>query len=66
MSNFNITFTYPWLLQLLIPAAALVLFAYFRISKKIQAQPQQSPIHRFGNDRGDLRRFAGFGNNREL
>lgn len=34
MSNFNITFTYPWLLLLLIPAAALVLFAYFRISKK--------------------------------
>lgn len=34
MSDFNITFTYPWLLLLLIPAAALVLFAYFRISKK--------------------------------
>lgn len=42
MSNFNITFTYPWLLLLLIPAAALVLFAYFRISKNTGATATES------------------------
>ena len=34
MSNFNITFTHPWLLLLLIPAFAIVLFAYFTVSKQ--------------------------------
>lgn len=34
MSNFNITFDYPWLLLLLIPAAILTFLPYFRIKKK--------------------------------
>jgi len=34
MDNFNITFTYPWLLLLLIPAVILTLIPYFRLSKK--------------------------------
>ena len=31
MSNFRIEFSNPWLLLLLIPAAALALIPYFRI-----------------------------------
>ena len=34
MSNCYLNFTYPWLLLLLIPAFALALIPYFRISKK--------------------------------
>ena len=34
MSDFQITFSNPWLLLLLIPAAALTLFTYFRFAKK--------------------------------
>lgn len=34
MSNFKITFEYPWLLLLLIPAIALTLFPYFRMARK--------------------------------
>lgn len=34
MSNLNITFLYPWLLLLLIPALVLMLLPYFRMSKK--------------------------------
>lgn len=34
MSNFKILFSNPWLLLLLIPAIAVPLFLYFRISKK--------------------------------
>ena len=34
MSNFNINFTHPWLLLLIIPAVILTLIPYFRITKK--------------------------------
>ena len=34
MFNFKICFTYPWLLLLLIPAAASILIPYFRINKR--------------------------------
>ena len=34
MQNFNIHFSYPWLLLLLIPAVALTLIPYFRLSKR--------------------------------
>ncbi|MGN1052274.1 MAG: VWA domain-containing protein, partial [Candidatus Scatosoma sp.] len=34
MHNFSIHFSYPWLLLLLIPAAALTLIPYFRLSKR--------------------------------
>lgn len=34
MSNFNISFEYPWLLLLLIPAVFFTLLPYFRIKKK--------------------------------
>ncbi len=34
MHNFQIHFTYPWLLLLLIPAAALTVFLYLRVNKK--------------------------------
>lgn len=34
MWNFKITFSYPWLLLLLIPAAALTVFLYLRLNKK--------------------------------
>lgn len=34
MSNFSIVFSHPWLLLLLIPAVALTLIPYFRLSKK--------------------------------
>ncbi|MBE7067941.1 MAG: VWA domain-containing protein [Clostridiales bacterium] len=34
MTNFRITFSYPWLLLLIIPAFALTFFLYFRISKR--------------------------------
>lgn len=34
MSNLTFNFQYPWLLLLIIPAVALTLFPYFRLSKK--------------------------------
>ena len=34
MTSFGITFSHPWLLLLLIPALALTLIPYFRLSKK--------------------------------
>lgn len=34
MFNFQINFSYPWLLLLFIPVVALALFLYFRIAKK--------------------------------
>lgn len=34
--NLNVTFTHPWLLLLLIPAAALILIPYFRLSPKFR------------------------------
>lgn len=34
MRNFSIHFSYPWLLLLLIPAVALTLIPYFRLSKR--------------------------------
>lgn len=36
MSDFSITFTNPWLLFLIIPGLALVLFAFFRVSKQFR------------------------------
>lgn len=36
MSNFSISFSYPWLLLLLLPAIALTLIPYFRLSKKFR------------------------------
>ncbi len=36
MRNFSIQFTYPWLLLLLIPAAALTVFLYLRLNKKFR------------------------------
>lgn len=36
MSDFSITFTNPWLLFLMIPGIALVLFAFFRVSKQFR------------------------------
>lgn len=36
MSDFTITFTNPWLLFLMIPGIALVLFAFFRVSKQFR------------------------------
>lgn len=36
MQNFSIHFTYPWLLLLLIPAAALTVFLYLRLNKKFR------------------------------
>lgn len=36
MSNFQITYNYPWLLLLIIPAILLVLIPYFRMSKKLR------------------------------
>ena len=34
MTNFKILFEHPWLLLLLIPAFAVTLYFYFRISKR--------------------------------
>ena len=34
MTNFQLNYTHPWLLLLLIPAVALTLIPYFRVSKK--------------------------------
>lgn len=34
MTNFQIEFTHPWLLLLLVPALFFALFPYFRLSKK--------------------------------
>lgn len=34
MSNFKLNYTHPWLLLLLIPALALTLIPYFRVTKK--------------------------------
>lgn len=34
MHNLSVEFTYPWLLLLLIPAAALTIFLYLRLNKK--------------------------------
>ena len=36
MSDFNITFINPWLLLLIIPGLALLLFGFFRISKQFR------------------------------
>ena len=36
MSDFSISFSYPWLLLLLLPAIALTLIPYFRLSKKFR------------------------------
>ena len=36
MSDFSITFTNPWLLLLMIPGIALVLFAFFRVSRQFR------------------------------
>ena len=36
MSNFQITYKYPWLLLLIIPALLLVPIPYFRMSKKLR------------------------------
>lgn len=34
MTDFRITFSHPWLLLLLIPAAALTVYTYFRVGKR--------------------------------
>ena len=34
MSNFRIVFSHPWFLLLLIPAVALTLIPYFRLSRR--------------------------------
>ena len=36
MSDFSITFTNPWLLLLIIPGIALLLFGFFRVSKQFR------------------------------
>ena len=36
MSNFRITYNYPWLLLLIIPALLLVLIPYFRMNKRLR------------------------------
>lgn len=36
MSDFRITYSYPWLLLLIIPALLLVLIPYFRMNKKLR------------------------------
>ena len=36
MSNFQITYSYPWLLLLIIPTLLLVLIPYFRMNKKLR------------------------------
>ena len=38
MSDLNISFENPWLLLLWIPAAAIVLYSFFRVAKKFRVR----------------------------